>query len=110
MQNTAILDLKFEDLKNKITEDIQKQLLEFTLLINSTQKEVLNVTEAARYTSLATSQIYKLTHLHEIPHYKPRGKKIYFKRSELDEWLLTNKQLSHAEIEEKALQHVLRGE
>ena len=30
------------------------------------------------------------THLKEIPHYKPRGKMIYFAKEDLDEWLLQN--------------------
>ena len=35
-------------------------------------------------------QVYKLTSGKEIPHYKPRGKMIYFAKEDLDEWLLQN--------------------
>ena len=34
--------------------------------------------------------LYKLTSGKEIPHYKPRGKMIYFAKEDLDEWLLQN--------------------
>ena len=34
--------------------------------------------------------LYKLTSGKEIPHYKPRGKMIYFAKVHLDEWLLQN--------------------
>ena len=36
----------------------------------------------------------KLTANKEIPHYKPRGKMIYFAKEELDEWLLQNHELA----------------
>ena len=36
------------------------------------------------------SMLYKLTSGKEIPHYKPRGKMIYFAKEDLDEWLLQN--------------------
>ena len=36
--------------------------------------------------------LYKLTAAKEVPHYKPRGKMLYFNREEIDKWLLQNKQ------------------
>lgn len=65
------------------------------------QKEILTPTELSEYTGLSKSYIYKLTHLREIPFYCPRGKLIFFKRSEIDEWLLSNKRQSRKEIEQK---------
>lgn len=35
--------------------------------------------------------LYKLTAAKEVPHYKPRGKMLYFNREEIDKWLLQNK-------------------
>lgn len=42
------------------------------------------------YIGVSDSMLYKLTANKEIPHYKPRGKMIYFAKEELDEWLLQN--------------------
>ena len=39
---------------------------------------------------ISESMLYKLTSGKEIPHYKPRGKMIYFAKEDLDEWLLQN--------------------
>ncbi|MEP1095913.1 MAG: helix-turn-helix domain-containing protein [Cyclobacteriaceae bacterium] len=50
-------------------------------------KDIINSSEAAEYTGLAKSTIYKLIGRKEIPYYKPSGKLLYFKRSELDEYL-----------------------
>jgi excisionase family DNA binding protein len=70
-------------------------------------KQTLNIDEAAAFTGLAVSYLYKLTSAQEIPHYKPRGKMLYFDRSELELWLRQGKINSHAEIERKAIAHVL---
>lgn len=69
-------------------------------------KQTLNIDEAAAYTRLSISYIYKLTSTQEIPHYKPRGKMIYFDRSELESWLRQGKVSSHAEFERKATTHI----
>lgn len=55
------------------------------------QKAVLSFSEAAEYTGYSKSYLYKLTSAGVIPHYKPTGKMVYFKRLELDEWLVCPK-------------------
>ncbi len=70
-------------------------------------KQTLNIDEAAAFTGLAVSYLYKLTSTQEIPHYKPRGKMLYFDRSELESWLRQGKVSSNAEIERKAVAHIV---
>jgi excisionase family DNA binding protein len=65
-------------------------------------KEALGVEEAAEYTGLSSGTLYILTHEKRIPFYKPLGKKIYFKRSELDAFMFRNKQSADYEISEQA--------
>lgn len=77
------MDINIIEKLNKIEELIKKQ----TLL----QKTVLNVSEAADYLAISTSHLYKLTSNREIPFSCPQGKRIYFNREELDEWLQRNK-------------------
>ena len=71
-------------------------------------KPILNIEEASAFTGLATSYLYKLTSTQEIPHYKPRGKMLYFDRGELEAWLKQNRVNSNAEIECKAAAHVAK--
>ena len=54
-------------------------------------KKMLTVDEVSAYTGLSKSTIYKMTSGNTIPHYKPNGKILYFKKTELDKWLATNK-------------------
>lgn len=69
--------------------------------------EVFNLNQASEYVSLSKSAIYKKTSERNIPHFK-KGKKLYFKRSELDVWLTENKISTNAEIEMQATNYILR--
>ena len=52
-----------------------------------TSKNVLNFEETCEYTGFRASYLYKLTSTGKIPHYKPYGKMIFFRREELEEFL-----------------------
>lgn len=47
----------------------------------------LNTEEAAKYIGLTGSGLRRLTSNKLIPFYKPSGKRIYFIKDELDEWM-----------------------
>jgi excisionase family DNA binding protein len=66
------------------------------------EKEVMTIDEAAAYTKLSKSYLYKLTHQRRIPFYKPLGKYIYFDRKELLEFLHSNRIKTRDEIEQEA--------
>jgi len=89
---------------------IERKLEELAALnkeLAALNKETLNLKEAARYLNVSCSHLYKLTYTKEIPHYKPRGKQIYFEKRELDQWLLQNRQKTKAEIEQAAIDYVV---
>jgi len=88
----------------KKLECIEQMLTEQNML----KKEVLNFNEAAKYLELSQSHLYKQTSSGAIPHYKPNGKKIYFKRVELDAWLLRNRTDSKDEIEQQAADYLIK--
>lgn len=77
----------------------QISILAKAVLLN---KETLTIEEAAVYTGLSVSFIYKLTCQRQIPFFKPRGKLLYFSRSELDSWLKQNRVKTTDEIEQQA--------
>ena len=86
-------------------ESIERKLDELAVA----NKDVLNLKEAARYLNVSCSHLYKLTYSKQIPHYKPRGKQVFFERKELDKWLLQNRQTTKAEIEQAAIDYVVKG-
>ena len=63
-------------------------------------KAILNLSEAASYAGISKSYMYKLTSLRQIPFYRPATKLIFFKRTELDAWLLQNRLSTTKEMTE----------
>ena len=81
---------------------IEKRLIEQNLL----QKEIFTFAEACLYLDLSSSHLYKLTSSNTIPCYCPQGKKLYFRRPELDLWLTRTRSASVAEVEQKAADYI----
>jgi|DEB0MinimDraft_10_1074344.scaffolds.fasta_scaffold152827_1 excisionase family DNA binding protein len=54
-------------------------------------KNILTVEGLMDYTGFSRKQIYKLTSTRRIPHYKPSGRKILFKRDEINNWISLGK-------------------
>lgn len=67
-------------------EDILQKLDES----NRRHKQILNVDDLASYTGLSKSYIYRLCSKREIPHYKLKGRSVFFKRCEIDKFLLSS--------------------
>jgi excisionase family DNA binding protein len=83
---------------------IEKLLMEQQTM----QKQILNFKEACTYLELSQSHLYKLTSTSAVPHYKPNGKKIYFQREELNNWLLRNRMNPLDEIEQQAADYLIK--
>lgn len=71
------------------------------------QKKVLSFDEACKYCCISKSKMYKHTSSNNIPYYKPEGKLIFFKKEELDTWLLRNRQSSMDELQREATKYSL---
>ena len=52
--------------------------------------EILPFKKVCQYLNISPSYLYKLTFQGKIPHYKPTGKKIYFSKKEINNWVKTN--------------------
>jgi excisionase family DNA binding protein len=76
------------ELSNLIETSLKKVLLESNLEKDedSALPELLNITQASVYLNLAKQTLYGFTSKGEIPYLK-RGKKLYFKKSELANWI-----------------------
>ena len=63
--------------------------------------KIMTTKTVAAYLSVTTSCIYKLTSSREIPHSK-RGKRLYFQKNEIDNWVMENKCLTNKDIKDMA--------
>ena len=84
--------------------DLRLLHIEKLLLCNKT---VLTFNEAAEYTGLSKSYLYKLTSAGMIPHSKPNGKQVYFGKAELDTWLLRGTVKTNDVLEHEAATYVV---
>ncbi|MFZ4707057.1 MAG: helix-turn-helix domain-containing protein [Bacteroidales bacterium] len=96
MANEELILDKLSEISNKLDEQ------------NLLQKTVLNFNEACKYLDVSPSHLYKLTSTRKVPHFCPQGKKLYFKRLELDEWLQRNRQSTTDEIEKEVSENIIR--
>lgn len=91
--------------------ELFKKLLEIEVLLKRQHvlsKEILTIEEVADYLNLSKSAIYKMTSRKELPFYNPGGKKIYFKRSDIENWVFSNKSSSVDEFENEISSYLSR--
>jgi excisionase family DNA binding protein len=92
--------------------ELQERISEIEASLRMTgmaQKSVLTFDEAAKFTGLSKSYLYKLTSTQKVPHYKPMGKLCYFDRVELEAWIKSNRVSTIDEISEKAQSFCMKG-
>ena len=107
--------LTFEQLPEAITlllkkvDNLEKLLSGESATSLIAAKQMLKTEEAASFLSISLSKLYKMSAKRELPLYKPGGKKVYFKREDLLEWLSTNRCMSNHEIEKEAINYITNG-
>jgi len=101
-------NLSFENLPTAIHNLIQRVIGIEKLLpqraetpATETTNELLNVSEAAKFLSLAVPTVYSMVNRGELPYMK-KTKRIYFSKSELLEYLKTGRKSTNKEIQENA--------
>ncbi len=77
----------------------KNKLNKYPMLPAFVGKDILSFKEASHYLDLSESSLYKLTSDLKITFHKPNGGKLYFKKSDLDKWMLQNESKSVVEVE-----------
>lgn len=106
--------ISFEQLPEMVALLLEKvERLENLLLTGKEDgtvvKEMLTTIEAAEYMGVSKSWLYKMTMQGELPTYRPGGKRIYLKRSEINDWMGSQRSSSKAEIERMANEYILKN-
>ena len=65
----------------------------------------LNAKETADFLRLSITTIYSMTSRRQIPFYK-RGKKLYFRRSDLEQWMDSSRRKDRLETKNEAVDYV----
>ena len=75
-----------ENKTSKMNLDHERKIVELQERVNKledlcfTTKEILNLEEASAFLGIAKSTLYKMTHLNQLPFFKPAGKLIFFEK------------------------------
>jgi len=70
-------------------------------------EDVFDMNEAMSYLKLSKGTMYRMTMDREIPHYKV-GKRLYFRKNELDDWINKGKVKTNEEISAEADRYLLK--
>lgn len=70
-----------------------ESVLKQSSIITSNQPEIIDLEELSKLIGYKKSTIYKLIHERKIPFHKPAngGRKIFFKTTEINQWLQSNR-------------------
>jgi excisionase family DNA binding protein len=73
-------------------------------------KKAFTMNDAALFTGLSKSHMYKLVCKKKIPHYKSDGGKFtYFDKDELTAWMLQHRVKTSDELETEAANYIVAG-
>ena len=89
------------------TQNVLDKLTAIESLLVATQPKPLTLKEAAEFLDFSRSYLYRLTSQGRVPCYKPEGKRVYFDRAELVNWLKRNRNRTQEETEEKAASYIV---
>ena len=88
-KRVELLEMQIKELKSVDSEIVDQRFKSIEDTLYST-KDILNMKEVCQYLDISQSLLYKLTCNGEIPHFKPRGKMIFFEKKELIKWIKKN--------------------
>ena len=95
---TQVIVTSRAELESIILSSVRQVLGEQGNSTNDRDQDTLfSIKEACAYLNLAQQTLYGFTSKREIPFIK-RGKKLYFRKSELNNWLLEGKRKSKSEL------------
>ena len=94
-----LLEMQVRDMKVIEPNAIDERLKNIEEALYSS-KEMLTSKEVCQYLDISQSLLYKLTCCARIPHYKPRGKMVYFEKKEIIKWIKTHHVIMSDESDE----------
>jgi excisionase family DNA binding protein len=71
-------------------------------------RDFIDFNEAAAYLRISKAKLYYLTSHHLIPFYKPVGRKIYMRVSDLDQWINSGRIKPAYELEKEAVTDIAK--
>lgn len=109
-QNISLQAFLKEILEPIIDECLTRAMNKYMNMITLVPHEhpdVMDVSETSKYLKLAKPTIYSKVQARRIPHYK-QGKRLYFRKEDLDQWINSGKIKTMDEINADAIGYINR--
>lgn len=107
------MDITFEQLPQTVKEisekvnNIERLLLAKPENLQPETPDLLTIKQAADFITLSVPTIYGLVHHAEIPVNK-RGKRLYFSKQELTDWIKAGRKKTNDEISKEVEKHLAK--
>ena len=101
MEDIVLISISKKELESIIENSVRKILNESATGQNTSEGGMLSVKEVAEFLKVGASTIYKYTSSREIPCFK-KGKRLYFSKDALMQWISEGKLKTRFEIEQEA--------
>ena len=85
-----------------IDKEIKEQLDRIEQYSMIAAKNMLNIKEAAIILNMTVDGVRYNVRNNTLPYYKPNAHRLYFKKSELEDWMMQNRSKSMTEIKSEA--------
>lgn len=106
-------EYKFEDLPNLVAENNRlfievREALAALTVPKKVESDIMSINEASDFLNLTVATIYSMVNRKQLP-YSKRGKKLYFSRIELTEYVRAGRVLTNTEVKENAVRNAAKA-
>ena len=91
----------FNEILNNCSENVKEKLGQADSR-PMPKTDFMTVEQASKYLDVSRSGLYQTIHYGKIPFHKPNGKRVYFLKQDLDNWILAGKVKSEPELDKEA--------
>lgn len=101
MSHSFLMSLNEGEFRAFLREALKETLKEVNEQAGQEASDIFNVAEAAAFLKLQITTLYEKTATRGIPHFK-KGNRLYFYRSDLEEWLREGRVKTQKELQGEA--------
>jgi len=70
--------------------------------------EFMDIDQTASFLAMSKTTIYGMTHQRKIPYFKV-GKRLFFKKSEIEQWIVSKRINTYDDLEKRAKEHLRKN-
>lgn len=102
-------NMPFSEILNLISDQVAEKVLKnLNLSITSNEDVFVNIDETSKLIDLSKPTVYGLVHQNKIPYHK-KGKRLYFLKSEILDWIKSGKKETTSELESRANEYLSKN-